>query len=115
MPEKSSALVNLQNLSDDDLGQLLNHIREEQERRKWQRIQEVLAQQIFPLSTVDLGKVQNLIDKELQKRGADAIPSTDNLNPQAAKDSLTGQFGANWKKRSASPEEASTIDVQASS
>lgn len=117
MAETESALINLKSLSDDDLNNLINSIQEEQHHRKWQRIQEVLAQYFFPLSIPDLHRVQDLISAEIQKREGSPLGYEAS---RAEKDMLTGQFGSDWTgsewtKRSASATEVDTIDVEVSS
>ena len=119
--DKGSALVNLQTLSDDDLNQLVSRIQEEQERRQWHRVNEVLRLELFPLSVDDLRKVQDLLTRELQKREKSPLASDGFGNNDSPKDTLTGQYGPelnSWVKRSSSPVEddtsSATIDVQVS-
>ncbi|MEY2978022.1 MAG: hypothetical protein RLZZ435_2161 [Cyanobacteriota bacterium] len=113
MSETGSALINLKTLTDDDLGILLVKIQEEQERRKWKRIQELLTQHFFPLSIPDLHRIQELISVEIQNREGSPL-GTEGYDGKNAKDSLTGQFGE-WTKRSAAASEDVTIDVEVSS
>ncbi|MFZ4666827.1 MAG: hypothetical protein ACOYME_10415 [Prochlorotrichaceae cyanobacterium] len=119
MADKGSALVNLQTLSDDDLTQLVSRIQEEQERRKWHRVNEVLKLELFSLSVSDLRKVQDLLTREIQKREASPLASDGYGDGDSAKDTLTGQYNPelnNWVKRSSGQAEDSTspatIDVQ---
>jgi DNA polymerase III delta subunit len=112
MAETGSALINLKTLSDDDLDNLLSDIQAEQEHRKWQRIQKILTQYFFPLSIPDLHRVQDLISMEIQKREGSPLDYPGN---GSQKDVLTGQFGSDWMKRSASTTEVETIDVEVSS
>ena len=121
MADKGSALVNLQTLSDDDLNQLVSRIQEEQERRKWHRVNEVLKLELFPLSVDDLRKVQDLLTRELQKREKSPLASDGFGNNDSSKDTLTGQYGPelnSWVKRSSGSAEddtsSTTIDVQVS-
>jgi len=117
MAETGSALINLKTLTDDDLNNLLIDIQEEQDRRKWQRIQELLGKYIFPLSIPDLHRIQELISTEIHKRETSPLGYEEQNGDQ--KDILTGQFGgpfgADWTKRSSSPMDAETIDVEVSS
>lgn len=111
MAEIGSALINLKTLTDDDLNNLLIDIQEEQDRRKWKRIQDLLEKYIFPLPIPDLHQIQDLISVEIQKREGSPLGYEGN----GEKDTLTGQFGADWTKRSSSTIEVETIDVEVSS
>lgn len=112
MPEKGSALINLKTLTDDDLGKLLASIQEEQDRRKWKRLQDLLDQHFFPLSTSDLQRIQELIRVEIENREGTLGVGYEGNN-HTEKDALTGQFGGDWAKRSVA-EETKTIDVEVS-
>jgi hypothetical protein len=114
MADTGSALINLKTLTDDDLDNLLIGIQEEQDRRKWQRIQELLTKYFFPLSIPELHRIQDLISVEIQKREGSPLGYEGN---GAQKDVLTGSdwTGSDWTKRSASATEVEAIDVEVSS
>ncbi len=115
MAESRSALMNLHNLSDDDLKNLQDKIVEEQDRRKWQRIHKILDQYLFCLSVDDLKRVVEEISAKIEERQGEpmAIFSEAYDRMDSPKDSLTGQYTSeeSWQK-SGGQGESKTIDVE---